>query len=82
MNQRIEKLKEAVLPKQYSICTEMGRLITESWKQTDGEPDVIRTAKAQANVLDRITIFIEDDQLIVGNPASKMMGAEYTIPSL
>lgn len=82
MNRRIEQLKKSISVDHYVICSELGRLITESWRETDGEPDVIRTAKAQANVLNHSTIFIEEGQLIVGNPASKMMGVEYWVPSL
>jgi len=38
---------------------------------------ILRRAKALAHVLDNITIFIEDDELIVGNAASKPMGLEF-----
>jgi formate C-acetyltransferase len=50
--------------------------MTEAYKQTEGEPQIIRRAKALANALDNITIFIEDGELIVGNTASKPMGLE------
>ncbi|MFC1532533.1 glycyl radical protein [Thermodesulfobacteriota bacterium] len=77
MRQRIEKLKERILPKQYPFCVEKARLITEAWKKVENEPRIIRVAEAQANVLDNLPIFIEDDELIVGNGASKPMGVEY-----
>jgi formate C-acetyltransferase len=38
---------------------------------------ILRRAKALAHVLDNITIFIEDGELIVGNAASKPMGLEF-----
>jgi len=38
---------------------------------------ILRRANALAHVLDNITIFIEDDELIVGNAASKPMGLEF-----
>ena len=75
-NPRIEKLKESIHVDKYPMCVEKGRLITESYRQTEGEPEIIRRAKALAHVLDHITIFIEDGQLIVGNGASKPMGVE------
>jgi pyruvate formate-lyase/glycerol dehydratase family glycyl radical enzyme len=75
-NRRIEKLKEAVVPTNYPLCTEMATLMTESYKQSEDEPNVLRVAKAHANILDKITIFIEDGELIVGNAASKPMGVE------
>ena len=76
MSQRIEKLKEGILTRKYRLCVEHARLVTESFKQTDGEPQVLRRAKAFANVLDNITIFIEDGELIVGNVASESQAVE------
>ncbi len=75
-NERIERLRERLFVDQYPLSTEKIRLMTESLKQTQGEPQILRRAKALANVLDNITIFIEDDELIVGNAASKPMGVE------
>jgi formate C-acetyltransferase len=73
---RIEKLKETVLLKKYPICIEKIRLITEVYKEMEGEPTILKRAKAIAKVLDNITIFIEDGEIIVGNAASKQMGVE------
>lgn len=79
MNERVRKLREAVLPgKKYHICSEKGRLITESFKQTDRQPEILRNANALAYVLDNIPIFIQDGELIVGNSASKPRGIEFT----
>ena len=52
------------------ICTERARFYTEGYRESDGQPEVIRRARAVANVLDKMTIYIEDDELIVGNYAS------------
>ncbi|MFC1821052.1 pyruvate formate lyase family protein, partial [Thermodesulfobacteriota bacterium] len=71
MSERIERLKEKVLPQTHTICATQARLITDSLIETEGDPDVIRTAKAQAALYNNIPIFIEDDELIVGNTASK-----------
>ncbi|MFC1532245.1 glycyl radical protein [Thermodesulfobacteriota bacterium] len=81
MNQRIEKLKEKIHPEKYPICTERARLFTEAFKAAEGEPRVIRRSKGLANILDNITIFIEDGELIVGNTASKSMGFEIVAES-
>jgi pyruvate formate-lyase/glycerol dehydratase family glycyl radical enzyme len=78
MNERVRKLKDKVNPKSYIICTEKGRLLTESYKETDRQPEVIRNAKALANVLDHVPIFIQEGELIVGNAASKPGGLELT----
>ncbi|MDO8670030.1 MAG: pyruvate formate lyase family protein [Dehalococcoidia bacterium] len=47
------------------------RLITESYKQTEGEPIITRRAKALAHLMDNMKIFIQSNELIVGNIASR-----------
>jgi len=76
MKERIAKLRKQLEVEKLPLCIDKARLITESYRQTEGEPTIIRRAKAQANVLDHILIFVEDQELIVGNTASKPMGVE------
>jgi pyruvate formate-lyase/glycerol dehydratase family glycyl radical enzyme len=76
VNQRIQKLREHLSVEKYPLSIEKIRLVTETFRQTEGEPQILRRAQALANVLDNITIFIEDDELIVGNTASKPMALE------
>lgn len=52
------------------VCLERARLITESYRATEGEPEVIRRAKALSHILGNMTVYIEDGELIVGNLAS------------
>lgn len=52
------------------LCLERIRLLTESYKETEGEPIVLRRAKAMAKILDNMTIWIGEHERIVGNYAS------------
>ncbi len=52
------------------ICLERARLLTESYKETGGGPTVLRRAKALSHILDNMTIYIQDRELLVGNVAS------------
>jgi len=45
------------------------RYLTESYKETVGEPEVIRRAKALDKLLRNMTIVIQEDELIVGDHA-------------
>ncbi|MDD5093474.1 MAG: pyruvate formate lyase family protein [Dehalococcoidia bacterium] len=56
------------------ICLETARLLTESYKSTEGQPEVIRRAMALDHILSNMTIYISDDELIVGNFASDPYG--------
>lgn len=76
MNERIKKLKERLKVEKFPICVEKASLILEAYKKNEGLPAVLRRAIATAHYLDHKTIFIEDEELIVGNVASRPMGME------
>ena len=68
---RIERLKQALFAKEREISLERALLYTESHRQTEGEPVLLRRAKATAYVLDNVNITIRDDELIAGNRTIK-----------
>ena len=53
------------------ICVERARLVTESYQATEGEPYILRRAKALRHLLEHMTIFIDEEELVVGNHAAK-----------
>ena len=55
------------------------RFLTESYKETDGEPMVVRRAKALENILTKIDIYIQDWERIVGNNVSTPEGLYFGI---
>jgi len=55
------------------------RLMTESYKQTDGQAMVIRRAKALAHVLENMDIFFRDWERIVGYQTSTPEGLYHPI---
>lgn len=65
------------------ICVERAEHYTESYQQHLAQPIVIRRALALANHLEKKTIWIKHDELIVGNQASNPRAApifpEYTV---
>ena len=73
---RLQRLMAKVNPKSYPICIEKARLVIESYSAHAGLPQITRKALAIAHFLDNRTIFIEDDELIVGNIATKPCGLE------
>jgi len=83
MNSRIESLRSRYFDTVPEVCPERARYFTRSMKKTEGEDISLRRAKALADVLDNMSIFIADGELIVGNQASKPRSApiypEYSI---
>jgi len=53
------------------------RIITASYRETEGLPTVIRRAKAFSKIMQEIPIYIDDEQLLVGDFASRPMAAEF-----
>ncbi len=65
------KRREAKMPYRSGVklSLERAKLVTESYKETDGEPIVLRRAKALAKVLDNMTIYIDVHSKFAGNYA-------------
>jgi len=80
---RVQKVRQDLLDSIPAICPERALLITDSYNQTEGEPFVLRKAKALDAILSNMSIYIEDGQMIVGNQASSQRAApifpEYSI---
>ena len=71
MTNRIQRLKDALFANPREISLERAVLYTESHRQTEGEPVIIRRAKATAHILDNVAISLRDDELIAGNRTIK-----------
>ena len=54
-----------------SVDTARARLITESYKETEGMPAPIRRARALQKILGEMPIYIHDGQLLVGNQGER-----------
>ena len=67
---RIDQLQASMNARIPTICPERVEIITDCFKRTEGEPIVIRRAKAFADILEKMTVYIEPDSLIIGNQAS------------
>ena len=72
ITERIPRLLKRIAGKPPAeMCLERARLMTQSYRETEGEPAILRRAKAFHAVLDGLPIEIGDGELIVGNVASK-----------
>ena len=68
---RIARLRKQYFTHKPSVCLERALAYTEVFKETEGEPMVIRRAKGLRRTCEVKTIFIQDDELIVGNAGRK-----------
>ena len=73
---RIPKLVEALYANMPVIESARAKLLTESYKATEGEPMVTRRAEAFAHILRNIPIIIRDNELIVGSSTIAPRGCQ------
>ena len=71
MTNRIQRLKAALFQNNREISLERALLYTASHQQTEGEPVILRRAKATAYILEHVEISIRDEELIAGNRTVK-----------
>jgi formate C-acetyltransferase len=72
--EKILRMKKIIVTHPHEICIERAELITRSYKTTKGESPIIRFAKAMAYILENMTIKIWDDEVVVGNRTTKIVG--------
>ncbi|MBS5324837.1 MAG: glycyl radical protein [Lachnospiraceae bacterium] len=75
-SERITKLVEDLYAKMPEIESARAVLITESYRRTEGEPIIIRRAKAFAHILENLPIVIRDQELIVGSTTIAPRGCQ------
>lgn len=80
---RMEAFREAVLNKKPYICAQRAMLVTEAYERHKNQPPVMKRALMLKNILEKMSIYIEEETLIVGNQAASNKDApifpEYTL---
>ena len=74
--ERIGRLVENLYKKMPEIEADRAVLLTQSYRQTEGEPIILRRAKAFAHILENIPITIRDEELIVGSATQAPRGCQ------
>lgn len=72
---RTERIKKYILGHKPEICLERGRIYTEEYFSDPSLPVVIRRANSFRRFLEEMTLYIGDDDLLLGNTASKPLAA-------
>ena len=67
---KTQRIRDNLLAKEPRICHERAVIYTRIYQETEGEPMIVRRAKAFRAWLEEMTLYILDDELIVGNEAS------------
>ena len=70
LSPRLEKMRDIFFNTELSICHERAVIWTQSHKETEGQPMVLRRAKALDKLLTEMTIYVKEGDLLAGNLAS------------
>ncbi|MGM0111260.1 glycyl radical protein [Enterococcus sp. DIV0187] len=73
---RIDKLIDDLYSVDPRIESERALLITESYKETENQPMIIRRAKGLQKILSNMSLVIRPDELIVGNLTKSPRGTQ------
>ena len=83
MTDRMKSFRSRVLNEKSYIDEERAMLATEAYRKYQNQPKVLLRAHMLQEILENMTIYIEDETLIAGNQARKNMNApvfpEYTL---
>ena len=75
-SERIPRLVHHLYAKMPEIESARAKLITESYKASEGQPQVLRRALAFTHILKHIPIIIRPEELIVGSTTLAPRGCQ------
>ena len=75
MNIRVARLRKKNFQQFPEICAERAQIVTEAYEQYKDLPAPLLRARAFEKIMKEMTIWIADDELIVGNQAKMAKGA-------
>ena len=75
LSDRISRLRQNILSIRPEVCVERAVLTTKAYREHEQEQVVLKRAYMVKEILENMTIYIEDDTLIVGNQAKKNRSA-------
>ena len=75
MNPRVQRLRNELASTKPTVDSERCKIFTESMKETDGLPIIIRRAMSFKDVLEKMTVWVKPGELVVGNQTPVAKGS-------
>lgn len=72
---RLERLKQKILNARPEVYSERALLVTQAYRETEEQPPKIKRARAMERIFTEGSVFIKDDELIVGCKTPTPMGS-------
>ena len=75
LSDRVSRMREKMINVPASICPERGKIVTKTYQDYEYLPVMRLRGKCLENTLAEMSIYIDEDSLLVGNQAGKDRGA-------
>lgn len=75
MNPRVQRLRNELASTKPTVDSERCKIFTESMKETDGLPIIIRRAMSFKDILEKMTVWVKPGELVVGNQTPVAKGS-------
>ncbi|MDR1470075.1 MAG: glycyl radical protein [Spirochaetaceae bacterium] len=75
LSPRMHQFRMKLLNAKPSVCVERAKITTETYRENMDQPLAIRRALMYKNVLEKMSVFIEEETLLAGNQASSNRSA-------
>lgn len=73
--ERVQRLKRRILDVKPEVCLERALIVTDFYKKNESMPVILKRANVFHEILDKMTIYILPDELIVGHQSEKQRSA-------
>jgi pyruvate-formate lyase len=71
MRALVRHIRDALLATQDTVCLQRARLVTEAYRQHEGDPAPLKRAKAFAHVLRHMSLDVQSNPILAGNTSSR-----------
>ncbi|MBI2958171.1 MAG: hypothetical protein HYY32_04935 [Chloroflexi bacterium] len=79
LTDRVKRRREEYLKAVTHVCAERSRLVTEAWKQSEGEPLITRRALVFKRIMEGLPVVIREGELVVGSQTKYVRGAGLSV---
>ena len=76
VSERVRRLRKRYRSTPISISSERAAVVTDTYRENQYDPNIIKRAKVMYNLCSRMTILVQEDELLVGNISPYYKGVD------
>jgi pyruvate-formate lyase len=71
LRDRVRAIRDSLVATEDTVCLQRARLVTEAWREHEGDPPALRSAHAFAHVLRHMDLDVHSNPIFAGNTSSR-----------